>query len=215
MLDPLVDSLADEDRGPILLVQPFEACCQIHAIAQYRVIHALRRTHISHYGIAEMDAKANTERPQPLGFELSIERVARRLGRKGGATGALDMIELQMGGVPKYHHRVSDELVHSPALDEKRFRQRGEMARGLVHQTVGVGGFGNAGKILNIGKQDRDLLPYSTKLGRDGTIDDPPDDILRNKAGEGPDGALGERHGIAEFVNLGDTGCDRCIIRRR
>jgi hypothetical protein len=40
-------------------------------------------------------AEANCERPQSLGFELSIERLARRLGRKGGATGSLDMIELQ------------------------------------------------------------------------------------------------------------------------
>src|SRR5262249_23189840 len=100
MPSPLADRLADEDRGPILLVQPFEAGCQINAIAQCRVIHALGRTHISHHGIAEMNAKANGEPRQSLGFELGIERVARRLRSKGGATGSFDMIELQMGSVP-------------------------------------------------------------------------------------------------------------------
>jgi len=54
----------------------------------------------------------------------------------------------------------------------KRFRQRGEMARGLAHQTVGVGRFGNAGKIRNIGKQDDDLPPRSTKFGRNRTVDE-------------------------------------------
>ena len=215
MLDPLADSLADKDRGPVLLVQPFEARCQIHAVAQCGIIHALRRTHISHHGIPEMNAKANGERRQSLGFELSIERVARRLGRKGGATGPLDMIGLQMGSVPKHHHRIADELVHSPALGKKRFRQRGEMARGLAHQTVGVGRFGNAGKIRDVGKQDGDLLPDSAKLGGDRAVNDSLDDIFRDKASEGPDAALGDRHRPAEFVNLRDTGCDRHIIGRR
>jgi hypothetical protein len=35
------------------------------------------------------------------------------------------------------------------------------MARGLVHQTVGVSRFGDAGKIRNVGKQDGDFLPRS------------------------------------------------------
>src|ERR1700730_1969506 len=131
MLYPLADSLADEDRGPVLLVQPFEASCQIHAIAQCGIIHALGRAHISHHGIAEMNADANGERLQSFGFKLSIQRIARRLSRKGGPTGPLDMIELQMGSVPKNHHRIPNELVYSPALGEKRFRQSGEMARRL------------------------------------------------------------------------------------
>src|SRR5271167_4224030 len=104
-----------------------------------------------------MYAEANDERRQSPGFKLSIERLARRLGRKGGATGSLDMIELQMGSVPKHHHRVPDELVHSPTFGKKRLRQRGEMARRLAHQTVGVGRFGNARKICDVGKQDGDL----------------------------------------------------------
>jgi hypothetical protein len=162
-----------------------------------------------------MNAKANCERRQSLGFELSIERLARRLGRKGGATGSLDMIELQMRCVPKHHHRVPDELIDSPALGKKRFRQRGEMARRLVHQTVGVGRFGNARKIRDVGKQDGDLSPHSAKLGGDRAVNDPLDDISRDKASEGPDTALGDRHRPAEFVNLRDMRRDRRIIGRR
>src|ERR1700736_3207977 len=104
MLDPVADSFADEDRGPVFLVQPFKASRQIHAVAQCGIIHPLRRTHISDHGIPEMNAKANGERRQSLGFELSIERVARCLGRKGGATRPLDMIELRMGSGPKNQH---------------------------------------------------------------------------------------------------------------
>ena len=125
------------------------------------------------------------------------------------------MIELRMGCVPKHHHRIPDELVHSPALGEKRFRQRGEMARCLAHQTVGVGRFGNAREIRDIGEQDGDLLPHSPELGGDGAVNDSLDDILRDEASEGPDAALGDRHRPAEFVNLRDTGCDRHIIGRR
>src|SRR5271155_3331746 len=104
-----------------------------------------------------MNAEANGELRQSLGFKLGIERLARRLGRKGGATGSLDMIELQKGSVPKHHLRVPDELVHSPTFGKKRLRQRGEMARRLAHQTVGVGHFGNARKIRNVGKQNGDV----------------------------------------------------------
>src|SRR6516162_11073163 len=91
-LDPLADSLADEDLGPVFLVQPFEASCEIHAVAEHCIIHAILRAHIAHDRIAEMYAEANDERRQSLGFELTVERFARRLGRKGGATSSLHMI---------------------------------------------------------------------------------------------------------------------------
>src|SRR6516165_2027650 len=133
MLGSLADRLAYEDRGPVLLVQSVKASCQIHAVAEHRIIHALRRTHIAHDRLAEMNAEANGERRQSLGVELIVERLARRLGRKGGATGPLDMIGLGMGSVPEHHHRVPDELVDSSALGKKRLRQSGEMARGLTH----------------------------------------------------------------------------------
>ncbi len=162
-----------------------------------------------------MDANASDERGQPLGFKLSIERLARRLGGKGGPTGPLDMIGLQMGSVPKHHHRVSNELVHGPALGKKRFRQRGEMARHLAHQTVGVGRFGYAGKIRDVGKQDGDLPPHSAKLGGNRAINDSSNDILRNKTSERRDAALGNRHRPAEFVDLHDIRCDRSITGRR
>ena len=82
MRDPVVHSIANKDRRPIRLVEPFEASSKIHAVAQYRIIHAFGRAHISHHGIPEMDANASDERGQPLGFKLSIERVARRLGQR-------------------------------------------------------------------------------------------------------------------------------------
>jgi hypothetical protein len=119
------------------------------------------------------------------------------------------------GGIPKHHHRVADELVDSPALGQKSFRQRGEMARRLAHQNIGGGRFGDAGEVLDIGEQDRHLLPHSAKLGGDGTIENPLYDVLRNKASEGPDCAAGDRHRPAEFVNLGDAGGHRRIVRRR
>src|SRR5215472_13941778 len=150
MLDPLAHRLADEDRSSVLLVQSFEASRQVHAVPERRVIHALGRTHISHHGISEMNAETNGEWRQSLGFKSSIECVARRLGRKRGATGPLDMIELGMGSVPKHHHRISDELVDGSALSKKRFRQRGEMARCLVHQTIGFGRFRYARKIGDV-----------------------------------------------------------------
>ena len=84
-----------------------------------------------------MNAKADGERGQSLGFKLGVERVVRLLGREGTAAGPLDMIGLQMGRVPKHHHRVADVLVDSPALGEKRFRQRTQMARGLAHRLSG------------------------------------------------------------------------------
>src|SRR5262249_58042502 len=119
MLGPLANSRADEDRGSVLLVQPFEASCEIHPFAQRGIIHSLRRPHIRHHGIPDMNAKANDEREKPLGFKLSVERIACRLSRKGGTTSTFDMIALQMGSVPKHHHRIPDELVHSPALSKK------------------------------------------------------------------------------------------------
>jgi hypothetical protein len=162
-----------------------------------------------------MNAKANGERRQSLGFELNIERVARCLGRKCGATGALDMIGLQMGSIPKHHYRVPDELVDSPALGEKRFRQRSKMARRLVHQTVGVGRFGDASKIRDVGEQDGDLPFDPAELSGDGAVDNSFDDVPRNKASKGPDAALGDRHRVAEFVYLRDTRGDRHIVGRR
>ena len=56
-------------------------------------------------------------------------------------------------------------LSDGPALSMKRRGQRGEMARDLVHQTVGIGRFGNARKIRDVGEQDSDLPPDPAKPG--------------------------------------------------
>ena len=53
------------------------------------------------------------------------------------------------------------------------------------------------------------------ELGGDGAINDSLDNIFRDKASEGPDAALGDRHRPAEFVNLRNIRCDRRIIGRR
>jgi hypothetical protein len=97
ILDPVADSLADEDRSPVFRVQSFEARGQVHAIAEQRVIHVIRPTHIAHDCIAEMNAETDGERRQALGFELTIERFARRLSEKGPATGSFEMVGLQTG----------------------------------------------------------------------------------------------------------------------
>ena len=75
------------------------------------------------------------------------------------------MIGLQVGSVPKNHRGIPDELVDCPALSMKRLSQCSEMARDLVHQTVGIGRFGNPREIRDVGKQDGDLPPDAAKLG--------------------------------------------------
>ena len=97
----------------------------------------------------------------------------------------------------------------------KRFGQRGEMARDLVHQTVGIGGFSNARKIRDVGEQDCDFPPNTAKLGGDGAIDNSLHDILWDKASEGPDTALGDRHCRTQLVYFRDKGCDRLIVGLR
>src|ERR1700730_10094977 len=128
-----------------------------------------------------MDTEANGEGLQPLRFEFRIERVARGLGRKGGAAGSLDMVALRAGRVPEYHDRIADELVDRTTLREEGFGPRRQMARRLTHQQVRVRRLSNAGEISDIGKKDRDFLPSSPKLGRDRAIDDPLHDIRRDK----------------------------------
>src|ERR1700730_17118618 len=117
-----------------------------------------------------MDTEANGEGLQSLRFEFRIERVARGLGRKGGAAGALDLVVLGPGRVPKYHDRIADELVDRTTLGEKGFGQRRQMAGRLTHQQIRVRGLGNAGEISDIGKKDRDFLSNSPKLGRNRAI---------------------------------------------
>jgi len=46
-----------------------------------------------------MNAETDGERRQALGFELTIERFARRLGEKGPPTCSFDIVGLQMGRI--------------------------------------------------------------------------------------------------------------------
>ena len=99
-----------------------------------------------------------------LGFKLRVELVACRFACKDRPTSPLDVVGLRIGRVPEHHHRVANELVDRPAFGEKRLRQRGEIARSLVHESVGVGGLGDRRKIPDVGENDGDLLPYSAKF---------------------------------------------------
>ena len=40
--DAVADRLADEYRGALFLVEPFEPRCQIHAVAEHCVLHAFQ-----------------------------------------------------------------------------------------------------------------------------------------------------------------------------
>src|SRR5215471_265175 len=97
---PLPYRFADEDRGPVLLVQTLKASRQVHAVPECCIIHTFRRPHFSYHRLSGMNAKANGEWRQSFGLELGIKGVARRFGGKGGATGPLDVIGLRMGRVP-------------------------------------------------------------------------------------------------------------------
>ena len=94
VLNPQIDIFADEDCGPKLLVQAFEARCQIHRIAKRRVVHAFRRSEIADDGLPNMNAKPREERLQSLGLELSVELFARRFARKRCPASPLDMVRL-------------------------------------------------------------------------------------------------------------------------
>ena len=85
--------------APYFLVRPFEARGLVHAIAEHRVISRdPPNPHIAHDCIAQM-YETDGEWRQALGFELTIERFAPRLGEKGPATCSFDIVGLQMGRV--------------------------------------------------------------------------------------------------------------------
>src|SRR5207245_9145857 len=91
----VMDRLTDENRRPVLLVQPLDAGRQIHAVAENRVLHPLRRTDIPDDGIADVNTDADGERLQPLICKLVAEGIARCPRRQGSAAGPLHMIELR------------------------------------------------------------------------------------------------------------------------
>jgi hypothetical protein len=124
------------------------------------------------------------------------------------------MVRLWIGCVPEHHHRVAYELVHGSAFGQESLRQRGEIARCLTHEYVGISGLGNGRKIPNVGEHDRNLFSSAAKLSGDRVIDHSPDDLLGNEVRERPDGALREIDGAAKFVNFLDVGGDRRRVGR-
>ena len=106
-------------------------------------------------------------------------RLLERCGfaREDGAASPRDMVGLWIGRIPEHHHRVADELVHRPAFGKESICQRREIARCLMHECIGVRGFGDRRKIPDVCENDGDLLSDPTKLGGDGIINDPSDDL--------------------------------------
>src|SRR5215469_11396114 len=68
---------ADEDRGPVLLVQTLKASRQVQAVPECCKIHTFHRTHVSHHRLSGMNAKANGEWRQSFGLEWAL-RAARQ-----------------------------------------------------------------------------------------------------------------------------------------
>src|SRR5262249_52493964 len=58
----LADRVADQDRGPIFLVQPFEPGGEVHRRAEYRVVHPLRGADIADNDVADMYSDADDKR---------------------------------------------------------------------------------------------------------------------------------------------------------
>jgi hypothetical protein len=152
-----------------------------------------------------MNAKPCEEWFQTLSFKLGVELFARQSARKSCPAGSLDVVRLWIGCVPEHHHGVTNELVDRSAFGEESLCQHGEIARRLVHEKVGVGGLGDRRKIPDVGEDDSNLLSDSAKLCGDGIVDDPLDELLRDKVGERPYGALRELHRTAKLVNFLDA----------
>ena len=122
-----MDVLAREDGGTDLLVQPFKAGCEVHGVAERRIVHALGRSDIADDGFADVNPEPREKRRQAFGFEFGVQPLAGGLGCKRRPASARDMVRLWIGSVPEYHDRVADEFVDRAAFGEERFRQRGEI----------------------------------------------------------------------------------------
>jgi hypothetical protein len=153
-------------------------------VAERRIVHALGRSDIADDGFADMNPEPREEGRQAFGFEFGVQSLAGGLGAKRRPAGVRDMVRLWIGGVPEHHDRVADDLVDRAALGEERFRQRGEIPRGLPHQHIGIGRLRDRGKSLDVGKDQRNLLFDAAERGRDGIVDDPADDLVGNESRE-------------------------------
>ena len=83
MPSPQIDIFAHKDRGPKLLVQAFEARCQVDRVAKSRVVHALRRPKVADDGLPDMNAEPREERLQTLSLKLGVELFTRQLCPRG------------------------------------------------------------------------------------------------------------------------------------
>src|SRR5436305_6577246 len=161
-----------------------------------------------------MNAKPREEWLQTFSLKLSVELCACRPARKSCPAGPLDVVRLWIWCVPEHHHRVTNKLVDCSAFGEERLCKRGKIARRLVHENVGVGGLGDRRKIPDVGENDGNLLSDSAELGGDGIVNNPLDDLLRDKVRKRPYGALCEPHCAAKFVNFFNARCDWQEVRR-
>src|ERR1700722_19146751 len=139
MLHPRGDAFAHKDSCSILLVQICKARCQIHRIAESRVVHAFHRAEVADDGLPDMNAKPCEEWRQAFSFELSVELLARHSARKNCAASALDMVGLRIGCVPEHHHGVANKLVDCSAFGEESLCKHGEIPRHLAHEHFGGG----------------------------------------------------------------------------
>src|SRR6202007_2830875 len=145
-----INAFTHKDNSPKLLVQTFEARCEIHRIPESRVAHALGRAEVADHCIPDMNAKPREEWLQTLSFELGVELFASRSGRNSRPAGSLNMVGLWIGRVPEHHHGVTNELVDCSAFGEERFCKHRKIAGHLVHESVGGGGPGGGRKIPDL-----------------------------------------------------------------
>ena len=73
--------------------------------------------------------------------------------------------------IPENHHAIAYEFVDRSPFGKELHGQRGKIARCLTRETIGIGGFRDAGEVTDIGEQDGDLPPDATKHGRDRPVD--------------------------------------------
>src|SRR5215472_15006831 len=87
---PLAYRFADEDRGPVLLVQTLKASRQVHAVPECCIIHTFRRPHVSHHRLSGMNAKATVNGGSPSvsnwALRASLAALAERAARQARST---------------------------------------------------------------------------------------------------------------------------------
>src|SRR6187399_124149 len=102
----VVKTASNAEAGSEFLIDAFEPGRDIHAVADHRIAHALRRTDIADdYGVA-VDADAQVERPQLLFHPARIKGLHAPLDAQCGDTGVPSMVVEQCRRSPERHHAV-------------------------------------------------------------------------------------------------------------